>query len=550
MIKSSTELFDLFKSVESLTETIGDSVLSQNFQKVKNIFEDKKDDFNIKIMMYGVYNAGKSTLINALLGEKLAETGDVPLTDKIHAYQWKNYTIFDTPGIDAPKAHEIVTETQLEKVDGIIFVVNPQGAVEERKTLEVLVNLLASKRKVFLVLNEKQSLSDENFIRLKDAIRERIQEIAEKKGLQNILKDIPILRINAARAVRGRIEDPRYLPSSGYNELAEDLSHFLANISHQDIIARLVESLQDYITLAISRLNNEENESIIQYYNELLKKISNEYRETKTRLQTLIEQEGMAVKRQSKLLIQRDPESCEAPISALLEESVENFINNMEQEAKHLELQFQGEIQELQQMIIDSEKLNIQLGEINIRSQMVDTELMGEPQSDEGGIITAKNINRTVQTVSKITKPEHIVTGLNLVKEWMPSLMKGVGPKTMEKWAGAAVGRWIPYVGTAVTVLTSVWDMFGADSEDKKMARIVEQQRAEEERYNQQVEDTASQIATNFTRDCTGFISRNLDPWFNQLVDKLKETQGSVSHQKAINQNFLLELENIQAELS
>ncbi len=550
MIKSSTELFDLYARVEALTAAMGDSVLSQKFQQVQNVFADKKDDFNIKVMMYGVYNAGKSTLINALLGENLAATGDIPLTERIHQYQWKNYTIFDTPGIDAPKAHEIVTEAQLRKVDGIIFVVNPQGAVEERKTLEVLVNLLADKRKVFLVLNEKQSLSDDNFIKLKNAIRERIQEIAEKKGLRDILKDIPILRVNAARAVKGRIEDPRYLPSSGYNELAADLSHFLAGISHQDVIDRLVKELQNYIGIAISRLDNEENEAIIQNYNELLKKISGEYRETKDRLQSLIDQEGAAVKRQCKLLIQKDPEHCEAPISALLEESVENFINNMEQEARHLELQFQGEIQELQQMIIDSEQLNIKLGEINIDTQMIDSELIGEPSSEDGGIITAKNINRTVQTVSKITKPEHIVTGLNLVKEWMPSLMKGVGPKTMEKWAGAAVGRWIPYVGTAVTVLTSVWDMFGADSEDKKMARIVEQQRAAEERYNQQIEDTANQIAANFTRDCSGFINRNLDPWFNQLIDKLKETQGSVSHQKATNQNFLLELENVQAQLS
>ena len=39
------------------------------------------EDDRIRIMLFGAYNAGKSTLLNALLGKESARIGDVPTTD-------------------------------------------------------------------------------------------------------------------------------------------------------------------------------------------------------------------------------------------------------------------------------------------------------------------------------------------------------------------------------------------------------------------------------------------------------------------------------------
>ena len=36
------------------------------------------------LVVVGEYNAGKSTLINALLGENVLETGDLPTTREVH----------------------------------------------------------------------------------------------------------------------------------------------------------------------------------------------------------------------------------------------------------------------------------------------------------------------------------------------------------------------------------------------------------------------------------------------------------------------------------
>ena len=204
MTIQSKALFLTYDRVRNLV--VENSNMKKDFLSVQDMFEDKKNKPDASIMVYGVYNAGKSTLINALVGEEVAATDDVPLTDKITAYPCRNYIILDTPGIDAPKEHENVTKEQLVKADAIIFVVNPLGVVEEAKTLAVLMDLFQARKKVFLVFNEKSSLSEEDFAKLKDQTRERLQGLADERNLQGVLKDIPIVKINAKMALTGKLK--------------------------------------------------------------------------------------------------------------------------------------------------------------------------------------------------------------------------------------------------------------------------------------------------------------------------------------------------------
>ena len=126
----------LFQAYEKTAVFVQKNAFEQvNFHAVQTMFEDKRRKADAHIMVYGVYNAGKSTLINALLGKEVAETGDVPLTDTVTAYRWLQYDILDTPGVDAPIEHQRVTENEMLKADAVIFVVNPIGAAEEQATL-------------------------------------------------------------------------------------------------------------------------------------------------------------------------------------------------------------------------------------------------------------------------------------------------------------------------------------------------------------------------------------------------------------------------------
>ena len=141
MLNTQNQLQVLFNAFENTQYALTDSDIlnSDRYHELLHRFDKKKANPELSIMVYGVYNAGKSTFINALLGQESAPVGDVPLTHKVDSYPYKNYTIQDTPGIDAPKEHEQVTDGQLEKVDAVLFVVNPSGVAEEKDTLDKLI---------------------------------------------------------------------------------------------------------------------------------------------------------------------------------------------------------------------------------------------------------------------------------------------------------------------------------------------------------------------------------------------------------------------------
>ena len=52
----------------------------------------------INIALFGQTSTGKSTMLNALLGKDLAETGLGETTTKIKAYPGTGYTLWDVPG--------------------------------------------------------------------------------------------------------------------------------------------------------------------------------------------------------------------------------------------------------------------------------------------------------------------------------------------------------------------------------------------------------------------------------------------------------------------
>ena len=65
--------------------------------------KDLLDKVNPSLMFYGVYNAGKSSLLNAIFGEVKASVADVPETHKVTYYKWNNFDLVDTPGVNGPK---------------------------------------------------------------------------------------------------------------------------------------------------------------------------------------------------------------------------------------------------------------------------------------------------------------------------------------------------------------------------------------------------------------------------------------------------------------
>lgn len=122
------------------------------------------------IAVIGRPNVGKSTLINTLIGQKIAIMSDKPQTTRnrilcILTQEDAQIVFLDTPGIHKPK-HKLgeymvkAAEGTLQEVDAIFFVVD---ATEKMGPGEryILERLQATKRPVILVVNKLDLIEKE-----------------------------------------------------------------------------------------------------------------------------------------------------------------------------------------------------------------------------------------------------------------------------------------------------------------------------------------------------------------------------------------------------
>ena len=169
------------------------------------IYETKFDATQPEVMVFGIYNAGKSSIINELIGADLAKVADVPTTDCVDYHDWNGYRLADTPGVGAPIEHTRVTQEHLKKADVVIFVMSTTGSNERRENYERMKEIADAGKKIIIVLNDKNGdlCSPEGDATIQ-AIKDKVAVNMERVGIKDAAKKYYIVAVNAARAKKGR----------------------------------------------------------------------------------------------------------------------------------------------------------------------------------------------------------------------------------------------------------------------------------------------------------------------------------------------------------
>jgi len=171
-------------------------VADEALKKAQQMSQETSDGFNIFVV--GKSGVGKSTLINAVFGEKLAKTGSgSPKTQNIKEYKSKDFSIFDTKGLeledyDSTKAQiaEFLAQKQTGNEDEQIHIawlcIAESGRRIEKADIELWELLQKNHIPSILVITKAEQDKDENGELFSQLVKKefKTEEVQRVRALQ------------------------------------------------------------------------------------------------------------------------------------------------------------------------------------------------------------------------------------------------------------------------------------------------------------------------------------------------------------------------------
>lgn len=220
---------------------------------------------NAFVTIAGRPNAGKSSLLNALVGEKIAAVSSKPQTTrtKITGVVTKGdmqYVFMDTPGMHRAKnklsEHMMkAVSDSVADVDIVLLVADCTKTISQSE--RELISGISRKSKVILVLNKIDLLSDKSSI---------MKKIAEYSELYNFVEIIPVSVIEndgidiIISAINNlAVEGPHYFPDNMLTDQPEKV--IMAEIIREKALNNLNEEIPHGIAVTIESLNERDSKN-------------------------------------------------------------------------------------------------------------------------------------------------------------------------------------------------------------------------------------------------------------------------------------------------
>ena len=453
-------------------------------------------------MVYGIYNAGKSSILNELMGEDKAIVQDIPTTDRVDYYAWQGYKIADTPGVMAPKIHEDVTTEHLKKADVVLFVMSTTGSNEKAENYQRMKAIVDAGKKIIIILNDKNADMGKNDEAIQ-IIKRQVAVNMQRVGIENVEDKYCIVTVNAKRAKKGRTENkPALLAKSGIDELKCVIINELKKTTSFEVLRGGIKQIENILEQFIQKLSEKENSKLFKNMDRVL---------------DTFKEQKISIRRQINIYIETQTEMLGNNLPQIIwtnREKQDQLEGIVKQEIVKLSEKFQREIQK--QLADALSTLEIELksfSSIEINDHSADAEsfkniLSKLSEVNNQNIQTAAdiyNVGNALLNMQSLTSTAIGVAGTTEVVSGIltegattiaANLAKTEIGKVLAKTAvGKLVGSAIPIIGPIIAIggTLSILGRFLGGNDDKKQMEAKVQQQNEQERRRVEAEMQARQ---------------------------------------------------------
>jgi GTP-binding protein EngB required for normal cell division len=187
------------------------------------------------LVVAGEFNAGKSAVINALLGRPVLEEGVIPTTAQLHLLTYgdamsvhpgtdgirtvtapiellRDVHIVDTPGTNAIiREHERLTIDFVPRSDMVLFITSADRPFTESER-QFLEHVRGWGKKIAILVNKIDLVST-------PAERKQVLSFVARGAHDLLGIDPPVLGVSARLAMQAKSGEPQLWPASGYDVL-------------------------------------------------------------------------------------------------------------------------------------------------------------------------------------------------------------------------------------------------------------------------------------------------------------------------------------------
>lgn len=235
------------------------------------------------VVVVGEFNAGKSALVNALLGEKVLLEGATPTTSRVTLVKWgeqiaeqvvdenfaiytyplpllKELNIVDTPGTNAViRHHERLTNEFVPRSDLVLFTTSADHPLTESER-QFLERILAWGKKIVFALNKADIIEN-------DAALEEVRSFVLKHATL-ILKDTPEFFPVSARLAQRALSTPgpeerqRLWVASGLDALEKYINSTLDDATRLQLKFNNPLGVADHLVAQTANVNQAQSEDL------------------------------------------------------------------------------------------------------------------------------------------------------------------------------------------------------------------------------------------------------------------------------------------------